>query len=626
MSSPGQATQEADGQIPIKAHVVAIGRALWPRIAAIPRLFRRLIYTWGGRYVVIPLVVLAIGRIIINLEPVVLPGCGTTDSPATHESAACEESKADVHDVTYDVLLFVLGLLAATGLARYGLREMFAHDRKIAHEAQRHPFLAKLGETRFEQTYRLLTGLANHSYVLPSSEAMHEWFAVFFTEAPGRYRGVDTHLPSDYLQRYKWYLEEHEESLKDRTEKGISRPLPDVRVLAVDKNALGRDYVDNERPYRDFVKWHTANGVDVYWIPREDVQRLCRKYRIGTSDVGLWEDYGVFFGNLADGGVELSMRFRGARKRDKLSYKEVTQFMDSVVKAATPLTEVPPDLDIFGGELAERWEDYVDPAAREAVLGPFMDSVLQDHPDVLDAAAGIGCESIYLLKAEGSPYSVLSNEVDGRFLAVATRRAEKSHVNISLRKYRWESLPSALEGNMRFNAVLVLGNSICMVLDEEHRKRCLRAFFDCLRPGGSLVIDERNFSYLLRARDAVLSDPLATLPFISVGDVMYHGQALKGLPTAISDTQITWSFCENDPPAHSSEDLLARRIVDADVQLYPFKHGELFQCLRDTGFQQIDVYADLEPVSTGRSDRSTMPSEEAIGNSDFVTYVARRSG
>jgi glycine/sarcosine N-methyltransferase len=291
-----------------------------------------------------------------------------------------------------------------------------------------------------------------------------------------------------------------------------------------------------------------------------------------------------------------------------------------------PLTEVPPDLDIFGGELAEQWEDYVDPPARQAVLGPFLDSILQDHPVVLDAASGIGCESIYLLQNESKAYSVFSNEVDGRFAGVAMQRADRAHVNMRLTKHRWESLPAALDGNMRFNAVLVLGNSICMVLDEEHRKRSLRAFFDCLRPGGSLIIDERNFSYLLRERDAVLSDPLETLSFVRTGDVMYHGQTLKGFPTVIDDAQITWSFCGNDPGARSSEELLRRRIADADVQLYPFKHGELFQLLLDTGFQEIDVYADLRRVGTGRSESPTMPSEEAIDDSNFITYVARRSG
>jgi hypothetical protein len=542
-------------------------------------------------------------------------------------SAECEASKEDVHDITLDILLFVLGVLASTGLERYGVRDLFAHARKIAHEAQRHPFFAKLGATRYEQTYGLLTGLAHTSYVVPSSEAMEEWFAVFFTESPGGYRGVDTHLPSEYLQRYSWYLTEHEDSLKKRREAADAkrRVLPrDVRILAVTQNQLGDDFTDNEHAYRQFIDWHTRNKVDVYWIPLHDVRKLAKRHHIPTTDVGLWEEYGVFFDNLDDGSVDLSMRYRGGTRRDKLSYNDVVAFMDKVVKAAKRLTEIPPDLDIFGGDLAEKWEDYVAPADRERVLGPFLDSVLADEPIVLDAAAGIGCESIYLLSRPGQPYSVYSNEVDGRFAAIAEARAATAGVRLSLKKHRWEALPAALEGNMRFNAVLVLGNSLCMVLDEEKRRRCVAAFFESLRPGGLIVIDERNFSYLLDNRDEVLADPYNKLRFVREGDVMYHGHALRSYPATITDELVTWAFFANTPPVRSSEELVTRRIVDADVKLYPFRHGELYALLRESGFIDIDVYADLTLIGDGRRRDATMPSTEIVGDSAFVTYVARR--
>ena len=615
-------------------HLKAIGRELGPRLRTIPRTARRLlIYTRTGRYILVPVAVLIVGRILINLSPVVLPGCNTahparrgTKSAAPAISVACEASKEDVHDITLDVLLFVLGLLASTAMERYGVRDLFAHARKIAHEAQRAPFFAKLSATRYEQTYGLLTGLAHGSYVVPSSEAMEEWFAVFFTESPGGYRGVDTHLPSEYLQRYSWYLTEHEESLKRRREVPKSVPVErDIRVLAVVQNQLGDDFTDNEHAYRQFIAWHKRNEVDVYWIPLRDARKLARQCHIPTTDVGVWTDYAVFFDNLDGGSVELSMRYVGGPRRDKLTYNDVLTFMDRIMKLAKPLTDIPPDLDIFGGDLAERWEAYVTPSEREKVLGPFLEKVLKGRPVVLDAAAGIGCESIYLLTRPGQPFSVYSNEVDGRFAAIAQERADAASVRLSLTKHRWESLPDSLDGNMRFNAVLVLGNSLCMVLDSDKRERCLTSFYESLRPGGIIVIDERNFSYLLDHREEILADPYSALSFVRDGDVMYHGHALRSYPAAIADSSVTWAFFANTPAVHSSSEIASRRISDADLHLYPFRHGELYALLIEAGFVDIDVYGDLSLVADGRNANATMPSPEAIGDSTFITYVARRA-
>ena len=55
----------------------------------------------------------------------------------------------------------------------------------------------------------------------------------------------------------------------------------------------------------------------------------------------------------------------------------------------------------------------------------------------------------------------------------------------------WQALDPAELG--RFDAVVCLGSSLCHVFEAHDRLRVLAKFRALLKPGGLLIVDQRNF-------------------------------------------------------------------------------------------------------------------------------------
>ncbi|CAB3222694.1 unnamed protein product [Arctia plantaginis] len=121
---------------------------------------------------------------------------------------------------------------------------------------------------------------------------------------------------------------------------------------------------------------------------------------------------------------------------------------------------------------------------------------------ILDAACGTGIDSMMLIE-EG--FKVVSVDDSEKMLKYALRaREEKKYDEWIIEKGNWESLPSDLEAflpEIQFDAIFCLGNSFAHVLDEHGDQRtqklCLKNFNKCLKPGGLLFIDHRNFDDIL---------------------------------------------------------------------------------------------------------------------------------
>lgn len=64
---------------------------------------------------------------------------------------------------------------------------------------------------------------------------------------------------------------------------------------------------------------------------------------------------------------------------------------------------------------------------------------------------------------------------------------------------KWENFGEHF--NSDWDVILVLGNSFCLILDERTREKCIENFMKALKPGGMLVIDQRNFEYMLNNKE-----------------------------------------------------------------------------------------------------------------------------
>lgn len=475
---------------------------------------------------------------------------------------------------------------------------------------------------RMTEAKGIVAGFQHDTYTVSSPEQLQGWIGAFFRLGGGDYAGVDSHPPSRYWSDYAWFLEAHAHSLEQRRANGD--PADDVRILSIGQNVLEDDWFGEktQTAYQKFIAWHKRNRVELRTISPDRLAEIRDEFELATSDdIALWVKFAALFTGQHDReGADVAIRLRA--KGDVESsphYGIIGAFMSAVRKQSTRLDDAPPGVEMGDPGLIARWDDYVAPDLRWLDGGPyqgFIRSVISTDAAVFDAAAGSGTDSVNLLM---QGYSVMSNEVDPR-LAERTRQfASTRGVEVELRSARWEQL--TLAGNPRFDAVLVLGNSLCLVASPDRRRRALTAFYDILRPGGLLLIDERNYEFMRRNRDAILADPLAHW-LASVKDVMYPGKSLVGFPSAIETTHVVWSFASNTPEVTSNHELHERAREFHPLDLYAFEHGELYKELADRGFTDTIVYGDLQPLAG--SSANVMPSYEATSRSAFLTYVAKK--
>jgi 2-polyprenyl-3-methyl-5-hydroxy-6-metoxy-1,4-benzoquinol methylase len=538
-------------------------------------------------------------------------------------------------EVVFDLTAVIVAFLLLQWARTLGIRPMMREINRIAKAIQEpsREFLLKIAKERLAEIATMVNGLAQGQYAPEPPDTMAAWFRSFFQDGGPTYVGIDSHVPSEYLRAYQWYLSIHEKAL------GGARGRSDCRILVSDTNNLIDDFLREDRDdsaepggnlnaYVEFVNWHRRNGVRLLWIDTATMRRLTDDLGMDRADLGLWDNYAVLFEPAEGAGVKLSMRFPGERPNGHgPTYEAIKEFSEAVLAEAVELGDSPPDLELVDEALAGAWEQYVNLERRldpDAPVGHFLTDVLSPLAEsrsrvaVLDAAAGIGADSIFLLK---QGFAVQSNEVDAHYRSQAMEHARRNGVPLDMRQNVWERLDQSMKGGWRFDAVLCVGNSLCLVRDRLRQREALRSFFNVLVGDGVLIIDERNFEYMLEMREQIEADPVRYFKPATEGDVMYEGLKLRGFPSRITDEEVDWRFFENQPPVKSSKDLASRRYGQKDLVLHPFRYGELHGLLRECGFVGIRVFADLQPT---HHDPDQMPAYESVRDSTFLTYVAAR--
>ena len=183
---------------------------------------------------------------------------------------------------------------------------------------------------------------------------------------------------------------------------------------------------------------------------------------------------------------------------------------------------------------------------------------------------GDGCDSIYLLKGG---FDVTSNEIDPLFAREAGKNASKAGVKLRITSFDWRKIDSGLPHGS-FDAVILLGNSLTYLFGRKARLRALAAFRNILKPGGLLLIDERNYTYILSHREQILEGE-----FRYSGRYVYCGNKVHAHPIEISENKVVMQYSHSDG-------------TKAYLQMYPFKQGELKREIALAGFGRVRQYSD----------------------------------
>lgn len=420
---------------------------------------------------------------------------------------------------------------------------------------------------------------------------MDRYTEMFFASGKGAYIGIESSLPSEFIELYPRWLTAHEEYLKklppDQTRRG-------GRVLIINSiKELRDDYFRNPENFDKFIKWHKQNNVRLLYILKGDAKKIKKKYEEPeVTDVALWEDsFAVTFQRVNE---EIKIKWIDKENNETL-FNNYWKYVHDVSEIAQPVPF--PDLPIVEKELAQNWKGYTGTLKERAKIHEFIYNILEEYKNyegkILDAAAGIGNEVIYLLKND---FDVEANEADTNFYNELVNNInndkdlQEKGVNAArLHIYRSDWRKISKELPYGFSAILLMGNSLCMVLEKEERLRCLKEFHSLLKPCGKLIVDERNFPKILKR--------IENGEKVYGRSVMYPGKDITcEIKLSKTDKGLIFEFFKN------SEHI-------GDMKVAYIEEGELMDMLKQVGFKDIEVFSDLNKKGKDK-------------DADFYTYVA----
>jgi glycine/sarcosine N-methyltransferase len=152
---------------------------------------------------------------------------------------------------------------------------------------------------------------------------------------------------------------------------------------------------------------------------------------------------------------------------------------------------------------ADDYDRFVNWPGRLAFELPFLEETLKraphtpgGKPAVLDAATGTGQHALALAECD---YPTAGADLSAGMIARARQNAAQQGVEVRFEVAGFGELAQTF-GRESFEAVLCLGNSLPHVLDEAGLAAALSDFAAVLRPGGLLLLQNRNFDQVLEQK------------------------------------------------------------------------------------------------------------------------------
>ncbi len=245
--------------------------------------------------------------------------------------------------------------------------------------------------------------------------------------------------------------------------------------------------------------------------------------------------------------------------------------------------------------LAEIWDDLICPKKRLETHGRFLLKKLgwNNCSSIFDACLGTGADALYLLEHGHEVFTqgfdrIVGNEIDAHFRSIALAKAREKGADLAITAYDWRELGKyrdnfgSMVTTLGFDAILCMGNSLTYMFSREDQMRVLGNFKALLKEqNGLLFIDTRNYDYMRRHRNEILSD---RKNFRYSSKYVYCGTDRVSIaPVKISDDELVMEYVH----LHSGK--------VGYLTLYPFGTSEFVDLLLKTGFSEIKVFSDYVP-------------------------------
>merc|ERR1711997_323950 len=166
------------------------------------------------------------------------------------------------------------------------------------------------------------------------------------------------------------------------------------------------------------------------------------------------------------------------------------------------------------GIAAQNWLLYIgEQENRTSNYKNFLINTLKEKKcyTILDAAAGTGVDPEMLMYALKLRWE---------------RRREQAFFDWTIEEGNWMTLPKDVKTpGAGYDAIICMGNSFPHPIDDHgdfrDHKTCIQNMYDMLKPGGILIIDHRNYDYILKNGQAPKKN------------IYYNSQNIKSIKTQI---------------------------------------------------------------------------------------------
>ncbi|MFZ5916429.1 MAG: class I SAM-dependent methyltransferase [Chloroflexota bacterium] len=245
------------------------------------------------------------------------------------------------------------------------------------------------------------------------------------------------------------------------------------------------------------------------------------------------------------------------------------------------MTAEVPLYDALGAD----YDRFVNWEARLAHELPFFERLFAEHGvrRVLDAACGTGHHTIALARRG---YQTSGADLSAEMIAQARRNAATARVSLEFAAVGFGELAPTLGRD--FDAALCLGNSLPHLLSAQAVAAALTDMAATLRPGGLLVVQNRNYDRVWQRRERFMPPTIhgrgdEEILFFRFMD--FHAETMAFNMARFWRSGDGWDFR-----------------VDA-TELRPIFRDELEMALKTAGFQNITFYGDYAaaPFDAGHS-------------------------
>lgn len=240
-------------------------------------------------------------------------------------------------------------------------------------------------------------------------------------------------------------------------------------------------------------------------------------------------------------------------------------------------------------DFSQDYDRFVNWSSRLAAEMPFLAHLLSqieaghDQPlSILDAACGTGMHAVELAR---KGFRAAGADNSKGMVEKARVNAQNNGVGVLFKQAGFMEIRAAFEEEAvyPFDAITCFGNSLPHISSREEIKKTLADFSACLRPGGMLVLQNRNFDAVMAKRERWIG------------------------PQSFTEDGNDWLFLrfyDFDP-----DDLITFNIVRlkreagrewnqaiSSVRLYPLLKEKMLKLLDETGFVEIRTYGIMDDV------------------------------